>query len=219
MESSIIDNFGSLYKRGVTSPGLLPSLVQPMGLHHARPPPLPVPSQLDALPPSPPIDTRVEATLDVASEQLVKPSAPPVIDSLQVQEIFTVRIFVDALFYTCYQWNFFKRKIVFNFHVSIVVNVLGWYSIEVGVLEEDNTLTTDYISFGKLFPPIIMIFPFVLMSFNFTRKNLIKPLLFVQSPERRTTPRPRKTRVVGSSKRRKINFDEVANRGDGGGGQ
>jgi hypothetical protein len=38
---------------------------------------------------------------------------------------------------------------------------------------------TDYFSFGKLFPPVIMIFPFVLMSFNFAQKILIKPLLFV----------------------------------------
>ena len=57
------------------------------------------------------------------------------------------------------------------------------------------------------------------MSFNFAQKNLIKPLLFVQSPERRTTPRPRKTRVVGSGKRKKIDFEETANRGNGGGGQ
>ena len=57
------------------------------------------------------------------------------------------------------------------------------------------------------------------MSFNFAWKNLIKPLLFVQSPERRTTPRPRKTIVVGLGKRRKIDFDEVVDRGDGGGGQ
>ena len=64
-----------------------------------------------------------------------------------------------------------------------------------------------------------MIFPFVLMSFNFSRKNLIKPLLFVQSPERQTTPRPQKTGVVDSGKRTKINFDEAADRGDGGGGQ
>ena len=101
----------------------------------------------------------------------------------------------------------------------IVVNVSGWHSREVGVPEEDNTLTTDYISFGKLFPTVIMIFPFVLMSFNFARKNLIKPLLFVQSPERRTTPRPQKTGVVGSGKRRKIDFDEATDKGDGGGGQ
>ena len=78
---------------------------------------------------------------------------------------------------------------------------------------------TDYISSGKLFPTVIMIFSFVLMSFNLTRKNLIKPLLFVQSPERQTTPRPRKTGVVGSGKRRKINFDEATDIGDGGGGQ
>ena len=64
-----------------------------------------------------------------------------------------------------------------------------------------------------------MIFPFVLMSFNFSRKNLIKPLLFVQSPERRTTPKPWKTGVVGSGKRRKIDFDEETNKGNGGGGQ
>ena len=57
------------------------------------------------------------------------------------------------------------------------------------------------------------------MSFNFARKYLIKPLLFVQSPKRRTTPRPQKTRVVGSGKMRKINFDEATDRGDGGGGQ
>ena len=101
-ESSVIGSFVSLYGPHVVSPGLLPSLVQPVGLHCPRPPPIPMPSQLDALPPSPPIDTRVEATLDVASEQLVQPSTPPVIDSAQVQEIFTVRIFVDALFYTCY---------------------------------------------------------------------------------------------------------------------
>ena len=104
-------------------------------------------------------------------------------------------------------------------HVSIVVNVAGWYSREVGVPEEDNTLTTDYISCCKLFPPAIMIFHFVLMSFNFARKNLIKPLLFVQSPKRRTTPRPQKIGVVGSGKRRKIDFDEAADIGDGGGGQ
>ena len=36
---------------------------------------------------------------------------------------------------------------------------------------------------------------------------------------RRTTPGPWKTGVVGSGKRRKIHFDEVDNRGDGGGGQ
>ena len=77
----------------------------------------------------------------------------------------------------------------------------------------------DYTSYGKLFPTIIMIFPFVLISFNFAWKNIIKPLLFVQSPERRTTPRPRKTGVVGSGKRRKIDFDEAVDRGDGGGGQ
>ena len=57
------------------------------------------------------------------------------------------------------------------------------------------------------------------MSFNFARKNLIKPLLFVKYPERQTTPRPHKTGVVGSGKRRKINFDEASDRGDGGGGQ
>ena len=99
MESSVIDIFGSLYGSHVVSSGLLPSLLQPMGLHRPRPPPIPLPSQLDALPPSPPIDTRVEATLDVASEQFVQPSAPPIIDSPQVQETFMVRIFVDALFY------------------------------------------------------------------------------------------------------------------------
>ena len=101
----------------------------------------------------------------------------------------------------------------------IVVNVVGWYNREVGVPEEDNTLRIYYTSYGKLFPTVIMIFPFVLMSSNFAQKNLIKPLLFVQSPERRTTPRPWKTGVVGSGKRRKINFDEAANRGDVGGGQ
>ena len=99
MESSVIGSFGSLYGLHVVSPGLLPSLVQPMGLHRAQPPPLPVPSQLDALPPSPPIDSRVKVTLDVPPEQLVEPSAPLVSDSPQVQEIFMVRIFVDALFY------------------------------------------------------------------------------------------------------------------------
>ena len=57
------------------------------------------------------------------------------------------------------------------------------------------------------------------MSFNFAQKNLIKALLFIQSPERRTTPRPQKTGVVDSGKRRKVNFDEAADRGDGGGGQ
>lgn len=101
----------------------------------------------------------------------------------------------------------------------IVVNVSGWHNREVGVSEEDNTLTIEYISYGKLFPNVIMIFPFVLMSFNFAWKNLIKPLLIVQSPKRRTTPRPRKTRVVGSGMRRKIDFDEATDRGDGGGGQ
>ena len=101
-ESSVIGIFCSLYGPHVVSLGLLPSLIQPVGLHFPRPPPIPVPSQLDSLPPSPPIDTRVEATLDVASEQLVHLSTPPVIDSPQVQEIFMVRIFVDALFYTCY---------------------------------------------------------------------------------------------------------------------
>jgi hypothetical protein len=64
-----------------------------------------------------------------------------------------------------------------------------------------------------------MIFHFVLMSFNFTQKNLIKPLLFVQSPERRTTPRPWKTGALGLGKRRKIDFEETTDRGDGGGGQ
>ena len=64
-----------------------------------------------------------------------------------------------------------------------------------------------------------MIFPFVLIYFNFAQKNLIKPILFVQSPDRRTTPRPRKTGVVGSGKRRKIDFDEATDRGDGGGVQ
>ena len=84
MESSIIGSFGSLYGPRVTSPGLLPSLVQPVGLHHSRPPPLPVPSELDALPPSPPMDSMVEATLNVPSKQLVQPSAPPVSYSPQV---------------------------------------------------------------------------------------------------------------------------------------
>ena len=102
MESSIIGNFGSLYGPRVTFPGLLSSLVQPMGLHRARPPPLPVPSEFDALPPSPPMVSGVEATFDIPSKQLVQPSAPPVPDSPQVQEIFTVRIYVDALFYACY---------------------------------------------------------------------------------------------------------------------
>jgi hypothetical protein len=102
MESSVIANFGSLYGPHVTSPGLMPSLVQPVGLHHTRPPPLPVTSEFDALPPSPPMDSRVEATFDVPSEQLVQLSAPPVSDSPQVQEIFMVIIFVDALFNKCY---------------------------------------------------------------------------------------------------------------------
>ena len=102
MESSVISSFGSFYGRGVTSPGLLPSLVQLVGLHRTRPPPLHVPSESDALPPSPRMDSRVEVTFDVPSEQLVQLSAPPVSDSPQVQEIFMVRIFVDALFYTCY---------------------------------------------------------------------------------------------------------------------
>ena len=84
MESSVIGNFGSLYGPRVTSPGLLPSLVQPVGLHHARPPPLLVPSELDALPPSPPMVSRVEGMFDVPSEQLVQLSAPPVSDSPQV---------------------------------------------------------------------------------------------------------------------------------------
>ena len=70
-----------------------------MGLHRPRPPPIPFPSKLDSLSPSPPIDTKVEAMLDVASKHLVQSSAPPVIDSPQVQEIFTVIIFVDELFY------------------------------------------------------------------------------------------------------------------------
>ena len=101
----------------------------------------------------------------------------------------------------------------------IVVNVARWYRRETGVMEEDITITTHYISCGKLFPPVIMIFHFVLMSFNFAQKNLLKPLLFVQRPERRTTPRPRKTGVVDLGKRRKINLDEATDRGDGGGGQ
>ena len=102
MESSVIGNFGSLYGPRVTSPGLLPLLVQPVGLHHARPPPLPVPPKPETLPPSPPMFSRVEVMFDVPSEQLVQPSAPPVPNSPQVQEIFTVTIFVNALFYTCY---------------------------------------------------------------------------------------------------------------------
>lgn len=73
-----------------------------MGLHHARPPPLPVPTESEALPPSPPMASGVKATFDVPSEKLVQQSAPPVPDSPQVQEIFMVRIYVDALFYTCY---------------------------------------------------------------------------------------------------------------------
>ena len=92
-ESSAIGSFGSLYGNPVVSHGLLPSLVQPVGLHRPGSPPIfplgsptqgpdvlpitttsiastsiPLPSHKDALPPSPPIDTRVEATLDVASE-------------------------------------------------------------------------------------------------------------------------------------------------------
>ena len=80
-EISVIGSFGSLYGPHVTSPRLLPSLVQPVGLHCARPPPLPVPSELAALTPSPPMVSRVEATFDVPSEQLVQPSAPLVPDS------------------------------------------------------------------------------------------------------------------------------------------
>ena len=99
MESSVIDNFASLYGWGVTSPRLFPSLVQPVGLHRARPPPLPVSTESEALPPSPPMVSGVEAMFYVPSEQLVQSSTPPFIDSTQVQEIFTVRIFVDALFY------------------------------------------------------------------------------------------------------------------------
>ena len=83
-------------------------------------------------------------------------------------------------------------------------------------MEEDNTLMTHYIMYGKLFPPVIMIFHFVFMYFNSAWKNIIKPLLFVQSPERRTTPRQRKIQAPGSSKRRKIEFEETTNRGDGG---
>ena len=86
-------------------------------------------------------------------------------------------------------------------------------------MEEDNTLMTHYISCGKLFPPVIIIFHFVLICFNFGWKNLIKPLLFVQSPERRTTPRQSKTQGPGSGKRRKIKFEETTGKGDGGGGQ
>ena len=86
-------------------------------------------------------------------------------------------------------------------------------------MEEDNTLMTHYISCGKLFPPVIMIFNFVLMSFNFAWKNIIKSLLFVQSLERQTTPKKRKTGAHGSDKRRKIKFEETANISDGGGGQ
>ena len=123
-EILVIGSFGSLYGHHVVSPRLLPSLLQPVGLHWPRPPrilPLGSPTQgpkvppitttsiastsipllihQDALPPSPPVDTRVKATLDVASEKLVQPSAPPVVDSPQVHDIFMVRIFVDALFY------------------------------------------------------------------------------------------------------------------------
>ena len=101
----------------------------------------------------------------------------------------------------------------------IVVNVVGWHSREVGVAEEDNTLTTHYISCGKLFPAVIMIFHFVLMPFYFDWKNLIKPLLFIQSPERQTTPRQRKIGAHCSGKRRKIKFEETTDRGDGGCGQ
>ena len=57
------------------------------------------------------------------------------------------------------------------------------------------------------------------MSFNSAWKNLIKPLLFVQSLERRTTPKQRKTGAPSSGKRRKIDFEETVDRGDGGGGQ
>ena len=78
---------------------------------------------------------------------------------------------------------------------------------------------THYIICGKLFPYVIMIFHFVFMSFNSAWKNLIKPLLFVQFPKRRTMPRQRKTRAPSSSKRRKIEFEETTSRGDGGGGQ
>ena len=67
-ERLVIGSFGSLYRPHVLSPRLLPSLVQPVGLHCPRPPPIRFPSQLDALPPSPPIDTRIEVTLDVALE-------------------------------------------------------------------------------------------------------------------------------------------------------
>ena len=84
MESSVIGSFVSLYGPHVTSPGLLPSLLQPVGLHHARPPPLLVPTESKDLPPSPPMVSRVEATFDVPSEQLVQLSAPPVPDSPQV---------------------------------------------------------------------------------------------------------------------------------------
>ena len=123
-ESLTIGSFGSLYGNPIVSLGLLPSLVQPMGLHHLGPPlilPLGSPTQCpdlppittpiiastsihfashqNALPPSPPIDTRVEAVLDVASGQLVQPSGPLVTNSPQVQEIFMVRIFVNPLFY------------------------------------------------------------------------------------------------------------------------
>ena len=57
------------------------------------------------------------------------------------------------------------------------------------------------------------------MFFNSTWKNIIKPLLFVQSPKRRTTTMQRKIEAPSLGKRRKIDFEETIDRGDGGGGQ
>ena len=53
-ESLTIGSFGSLHGHPIVSPRLLPSLVQPMGLHHPGPPlilPLSSPTQCPDLPP------------------------------------------------------------------------------------------------------------------------------------------------------------------------